>query len=83
MIEYFTALVISYTLKGVEVEANVWFETHHECQQVMQDDLADPIYDYLLTLYGRDIMMRCIMSDQVSYEAIRPKLRPQQLETFN
>tara|TARA_R110000796_G_scaffold117240_1_gene230001 strand:- start:1542 stop:1790 length:249 start_codon:yes stop_codon:yes gene_type:complete len=76
VIEYFTALVITYFINDKPFEAHIWFENHRECQHVMQSDMADPVYDYLMTLYGRNIMMRCITTDEVSREAIRPKARP-------
>jgi hypothetical protein len=79
MIEYFTALVISYGLRDQSVEAVIWFENHRECQHVMQEDLAAPLYNYLMGLYGNGIMMRCEVSDEVSRELIRPKLRPEGL----
>jgi len=50
MIEYFTALVISYVINEKQLEAHIWFENHRECQHVMQSDMADPIYNYLMTL---------------------------------
>jgi len=80
MIEYFTALVISYGLRDQPVEAVVWFENQRECQHVMQADLADPLYNYLMELYGRGIMMRCEVSEEVSRELLRPRLRPKGLD---
>lgn len=76
MIEYFTALVISYVINEKQLEAHIWFENHRECQHVMQSDMADPIYNYLMTLYGKNIMMRCIETNNVSRKALRPKIRP-------
>jgi len=82
VIEYFTALVIAYGLKDQNVEAVVWFENQRECHHAMQEDLAQPLYDYLMDMYGKGIMMRCEVSDVISRGPIRPKVRPEK-ETGN
>jgi hypothetical protein len=76
MIEYFTALVISYTLQDHAVYTTAWFESEKHCQTVMQRDLAQPLYNHILELYGKDIMMHCTVSNKVSKPALKPKPRP-------
>jgi hypothetical protein len=77
MIEFFTALVLHYELQGKELEAVMWFETEADCQAVMQNDIAAPLYDELYDLYGNNIMMFCEVSETVS-NIIRPTARPTQ-----
>ena len=75
MIEYFTALVIAYTVQGHNIETSVWFESEKHCWRAMENRSADFMYDYLYDLYGNDIMMGCYPTDKVS-KLIKPKLRP-------
>ena len=77
MIEFFTVLVLQYELQGKELEAVVWFETESDCQAVLQNDIAAPLYDELYDLYGNNMMMFCEVSETVS-NIIRPKARPTQ-----
>lgn len=77
MVEFFTVLVLHYELQGKELEAVVWFETEADCQAVLQNDIAAPLYDELYDLYGNNIMMFCEVSETVS-NIIRPKTRPTQ-----
>jgi len=75
MIEYFTALVIVYTVQGHEIETAVWFESERHCSTAMNNRSADLMYDYLYDLYGNDIMMGCYPSEKKS-NLIRPRVRP-------
>ncbi len=79
MIEYFTALVIAYTVQGHDIETAVWFESEKHCSRAMNNRSADMMYDYLYDLYGNDIMMTCETTDKVS-KYIRPRLRPEKEE---
>jgi len=79
MIEYFTALVIAYTIQGHEIETAVWFENERQCSTAMNNRSTDMLYDYLYDLYGSNIMMGCYPSDEVSKLA-RPKIRPEVIE---
>ena len=79
MFEFFTALVISYQLKGHPVEVTVWYDKERHCNQALGEGYGDPLYDQLYDLYGNDMMMRCRVTDIVSYE-IRPTPRPLHLE---
>ena len=79
MIEYFTALVIAYTVQGHNIETAVWFESERHCATAMNSGSADGIYNHLYDLYGNDIMMVCHKSNTVS-KLIKPKLRPRKEE---
>ena len=79
MIEYFTAMVISYSVQDLEIETAVWFESEKHCSTAMNSGSADGIYNHLYDLYGNDIMMVCQKTDAVS-KLIRPKLRPRKEE---
>ena len=76
MIEYFTALILSYTLHGNDIDTIVWFESEKHCASAMNSGSADGIYNHLYDLYGNDIMMTCETSSRVS-KYVRPKLRPE------
>jgi len=76
MIEYFTALVIEYTVQKQEIETSIWFQSEKHCYSAMNSGSADGIYNHLYDLYGNDIMMTCHVTDKVS-KLIRPKLRPE------
>lgn len=75
MIEYFTALLISYHLHGQPVDIIVWFESERHCSTAMNNRSADVMYDYLYDLYGNDISMSCYPTQKVS-KLIRPRIRP-------
>ena len=77
MIYYFTALVISYSMGDQEARTVVWYDRERHCQEAMDDGLADPLYTQLYELYGEDIMMKCHVSEDVSY-VLRPRLRPKE-----
>jgi len=76
VIEYFTALVIAYTLHGHDIEIAVWFESEKHCSRAMENRSGDFMYDYLYDLYGNDISMGCYTTDKVS-KLIKPKPRPE------
>lgn len=79
MIEFFTVLIIDYGFHGNDMETRVWFESERHCQEVMDEDIAQPIYDRLYDLYGNDIMMSCYVTKEASNELVRPRLRPEGL----
>jgi len=79
MIEYFTAMVIVYTVQGHEIETAVWFESEKHCYSAMNSGSADGIYNHLYDLYGNDIMMGCYPSEKES-KVIKPKVRPEKEE---
>jgi len=75
MIEYFTALVLSYTLHNHEINTVVWFESERHCMKAMSSRTFDHMYDHMYELYGNDISMWCLPSD-VQSKLIRPRVRP-------
>ena len=79
MIEYFTALVIAYSVQDQEIETTVWFESEKHCSSAMNSGSADGIYNHLYDLYGNDIMMVCHKSTTVS-KLIKPRPRPRKEE---
>ena len=79
MLEFFTALIIEYKLQGHQMRASIWFESERHCQEVLNEDVAQPIYDRLYDLYGNDIMMSCYVTKESSNELVRPRLRPEGL----
>ena len=79
MIEYFTALVISYSVQDREIDTAVWFESEKHCSSAMNSGSADGIYNHLYDLYGNDIMMVCQKTDTIS-KLVRPRLRPRKEE---
>ena len=79
MLEFFTVLIIDYKFHGNAMEARIWFESERNCQEVMDEDIAQPIYDRLYDLYGNDIMMTCYVTKEASNELVRPRLRPEGL----
>ncbi len=50
MIEYFTALVIEYSVQDHEIETAVWFESEKHCSSAMNSGSADGIYNHLYDL---------------------------------
>jgi hypothetical protein len=75
MIEYFTALVLSYTLHNHEIDTVVWFESEQHCMKAMRSRTFDHMYDHMYELYGNDISMWCLPSD-VQSKLVRPRVRP-------
>jgi len=77
MIEFFTVLMIDYEMPAHNAAplASIVYASENHCQQVMDQGLADPIYDHIVRLYGNDIYMTCVETDVVSF-ALRPRARP-------
>ena len=76
MIEYFTALVIAYTVQNQQIETALWFQSERHCESAMNSGSADGIYNHLYDLYGNDLMMICQTTDKVS-KLVKPKIRPE------
>ncbi len=74
--EYFTALVIAYTLQGHDIETAVWFESEKHCLQAMNNRSPDKMYNYLYDLYGGEISMGCYPTKKVS-KIVKPKIKPE------
>jgi len=76
--EFFTALIITYTLDTTSVRfmdqehrAIIWFETKDQCQQaIRKHDFFDLIYGSIL-----DTHIACKESRFLS-QSIKPRLRP-------
>ncbi len=75
MIEYYTALVLSYTIHTHEIDTVVWFESEKHCMKAMSSRTFDHMYDHMYELYGNDISMWCLPSD-VQSKLVRPRVRP-------
>ena len=77
MIEFFTVLMIDYEMPAHNAAplASIVYASENHCQQVMDQGLADPIYNHIVKLYGNDIYMTCVETDVVSSE-LRPRARP-------
>jgi len=77
MIEFFTVLMIDYEIAAHNAAplASIVYASENHCQQVMDQGLADPIYDHIVKLYGNNIYMTCVETDVVS-SVLRPKARP-------
>lgn len=71
MAEYFTALIIYYTLKGEEYYSPIWFKNYAECEKVLRLDTFQSIYNNI-----NDVHLSCKKSDEISREAFRPRKRP-------
>ena len=77
MIEFFTVLMIDYEMPAHNAAplASIVYASENHCQQVMDQGLADPIYNHIVKLYGNDIYMTCVETDVIS-SALRPRARP-------
>lgn len=77
MIEFFTVLMIDYEMPAHNAAplASIVYASENHCQQVMDQGLADPIYNHIVKLYGNNIYMTCVETDIVS-SALRPRARP-------
>ena len=73
--EFFTAMIIIYTLRDVPFEAIVYYETERKCSDAMMDGS-----EFFKTIYKseRDTHISCVPSDIVSFSP-SPKLRPKNL----
>ena len=80
MIQYYTALVLSYTIHTHEIDTVVWFESERHCIKAMSSRTFDHMYDHMYELYGNDISMYCVVSDARS-RIIKPKVRPNVSQT--
>ena len=69
--EFFTALVIEYTLRGIDVEAYLSLPDYDACQIAIRDN--EDMYKYFHA--DSDVNMYCIKTGKLS-RSIKPKLRP-------
>ena len=68
--EFFTALFITYTLRGIEVESYLILPDYEACQIAIRDN--EDMYKYFYA--DSDVDMWCIPMNKMS-RSIRPKLR--------
>tara|TARA_R100000426_G_C4757972_1_gene85955 strand:+ start:368 stop:604 length:237 start_codon:yes stop_codon:yes gene_type:complete len=76
MIEFLTALVITYNVAGEPWETKVVYATEDHCHQAMNEGIIDPLYKQLFDLYGNDIIIRCHVTDYITQTPTRPRMRP-------
>ena len=69
--EWFTALYIEYTLRGIDIETYLILPDYEACQIAIRDN--EDMYQYFNA--DSDVNMWCIRMDTLS-RSIKPKLRP-------
>lgn len=74
--EYFTALVIAYTLQQQPVETLIIFESRAQCEEALR--ASGPLYDAIDRDY-EETSMKCERSGVASRWTVRPKMRPDHL----
>lgn len=74
--EYFTAMIIAYTLRDVPFEAVVYYESERQCSDAMMEG-----YGFFKTVYNseRDTDISCVATEVVS-KSNKPILRPKNLK---
>ena len=70
--EFFTALWIEYSLRGIDVETYLILPDYEACQIAIRDN--EDMYKYFYA--DSDVNMWCIPRKKLS-RSIRPKLRPE------
>jgi hypothetical protein len=70
MLEFFTVLVLTYTVGGYEVQSRVLFPSAELCGDALSAYYG-PIY-----AFDKNSMAQCERTDELS-KTIRPKPRPQ------
>ncbi len=70
--EFFTALYIEYSLRGIDVETYLILPDYEACQIAIRDNEDMEKYFYA----DSDVNMWCIKTEKLS-RSIRPVLRPQ------
>ena len=69
--EFFYALMVTYTLRGIDIETYLILPDREACQIAIRDNEDMPIYFDA----DSDVDMYCIRTNTLS-RSIRPKLRP-------
>ena len=69
--EFFTALWIEYTLRGIDIRTYLILPDYEACQIAIRDN--EDMYKYFNA--DSDVNMWCIKMDTLS-RSIKPKLRP-------
>ena len=71
MMEFFTALYIEYSLRGIDVETDLILPDYEACQIAIRDN--EDMYKYFNA--DSDVDMYCIQTEKLS-RSIKPVLRP-------
>ena len=69
--EFFTALYIEYTLRGIDIETYLILPDYEACQIAIRDNEDMGVYFNV----DSDVDMWCIRTNTIS-RSIKPKLRP-------
>ena len=69
--EFFTALYIEYTLRGIDIETYLILPDYEACQIAIRDNEDMGVYFNV----DSDVNMWCIRTNTLS-RSIKPKLRP-------
>jgi len=69
--EFFYALMVTYTLRGIDIETYLILPDSEACQIAIRDN--ENMYKYFNA--DSDVDMYCIRTNTLS-RSIRPKLRP-------
>ena len=69
--EFFTALYIEYTLRGIDIETYLILPDYEACQIAIRDN--EDMHKYFNA--DSDVNMYCIRTNTL-YRSIKPKLRP-------
>ena len=69
--EFFYALMVTYTLRGIDIETYLILPDSEACQIAIRDN--EDMYKYFHA--DSDVDMYCIRTNTLS-RSIRPKLRP-------
>ena len=69
--EFFYALMVTYTLRGIDIETYLILPDREACQIAIRDN--EEMYRYFKA--DSDVDMYCIRTNTLS-RSIRPKLRP-------
>lgn len=69
--EFFTALYIEYSLRGIDIETYLIFPDYEACQIAIRDNEDMGVYFNV----DSDVDMWCIRTNTLS-RSIKPKLRP-------
>jgi len=69
--EWFTALYIEYSLRGIDIETYLILPDYEACQIAIRDN--EDMYKYFYA--DSDVNMYCVRTNTLS-RSIKPKLRP-------
>jgi hypothetical protein len=75
--EFFYALMVTYTLRGIDIETYLFLPDREACQIAIRDN--EDMYQYFNA--DSDVDMYCIRTNTLS-RSIKPKLRPTTDKSF-